>query len=288
MTTDIYLIHTLTNLHVGKGEAQYGIIDKEVQRDTLGGKLPVIHASGLKGAYRELFNQQVFPKPSPTLDHPTVVEIFGSEAGNSVSQKPGSYHFLDARLLTLPVRSSLRPYYLGTSFRILKELTETLKTFGDTTSNYFQALTALLDLESQLGENDNVLVFHGSPDSIIEDKIYNIKAVANFAPNPTLQTALNTLFEDYNLLAIFKGDAFDNVANKLPVIARNYLENGTSKNLWYEEVVPHKSRFYFSIIKPTNDTKFETGLAKVKHIAQIGGNATVGYGFCKISQLLSI
>ena len=28
---------------------------------------------------------------------------------------------------------------------------------------------------------------------------------------------------------------------ELPVLARNKLDNGISKNLWYEQVVPHES-----------------------------------------------
>ena len=33
---------------------------------------------------------------------------------------------------------------------------------------------------------------------------------------------------------------------ELPVLARNKLDNGISKNLWYEQVVPHESLFAFA------------------------------------------
>lgn len=68
----------------------------------------------------------------------------------------------------------------------------------------------------------------------------------------------------------------------LPVIARNKLDNGISKNLWYEEVVPHESIFYFPVLgedeKLLNQfTGLICGAAKV---LQFGGNASVGYGLC--------
>lgn len=48
-TTDTWLIQAISNLHAGKGDADFGIIDKHVQRDPVTG-LPVIFASSIKGA----------------------------------------------------------------------------------------------------------------------------------------------------------------------------------------------------------------------------------------------
>jgi CRISPR-associated protein Cmr4 len=42
-----YIIKTKTNLHVGSGDINFGIVDNEVQRDTIT-NLPVINASSLK------------------------------------------------------------------------------------------------------------------------------------------------------------------------------------------------------------------------------------------------
>ena len=66
----------------------------------------------------------------------------------------------------------------------------------------------------------------------------------------------------------------------LPVIARNYLENGISKNLWYEEVVPHGSVFYMLIITPGEENKLE-----MDEVKQIGGHASIGCGFTKFTKL---
>ena len=74
--------------------------------------------------------------------------------------------------------------------------------------------------------------------------------------------------------------------DNLPIIARNVLDNGESKNLWYEQVVPAETVFY-TLIDDTLDT--ESTLAKKiledNAIVQIGANATIGYGYCKFTNL---
>ena len=55
-TKQCFKITAKTNMHVGSGDTNYGIIDKLVQRDVLS-NLPMIHSSSLKGALREFFAQ---------------------------------------------------------------------------------------------------------------------------------------------------------------------------------------------------------------------------------------
>jgi CRISPR-associated protein Cmr4 len=63
----------------------------------------------------------------------------------------------------------------------------------------------------------------------------------------------------------------------LPVIARNNLQG--SGNLWYEEYVPHGSRFYMLAILPDGADASEAGKV-IPEIAQVGGNSSIGYGYC--------
>ena len=65
--------------------------------------------------------------------------------------------------------------------------------------------------------------------------------------------------------------------DNLPIIARNVLDNGESKNLWYEQVLPAETVLYTIIQEKSDD------LAKALDgkIVQIGANATIGYGYCK-------
>lgn len=70
--------------------------------------------------------------------------------------------------------------------------------------------------------------------------------------------------------------------DNLPIIARNVLEHGESKNLWYEQVLPAES-VLLTIIDGKGDTKIDDALKK--GIVQIGANASIGYGYCKFENI---
>lgn len=74
--------------------------------------------------------------------------------------------------------------------------------------------------------------------------------------------------------------AKDLTAHSLPIIARNHLNNGISDNLWYEEFVPRGSVFYTVIMTPEKECALNFG-----EPVQIGGNASIGYGFTKIEEI---
>lgn len=69
--------------------------------------------------------------------------------------------------------------------------------------------------------------------------------------------------------------------DNLPIIARNILDNGESKNLWYEQVVPAEAVFY-TIIDGGKDNALAEKLNN-EAIVQIGANATIGYGYCQFT-----
>lgn len=78
-------------------------------------------------------------------------------------------------------------------------------------------------------------------------------------------------------------DEFKNLCkeNELPIIARNVLDNGESKNLWYEEIVPAETIFYTFMQSPAE--KLESAIDG--HIIQVGANATIGYGYCQFTKI---
>ncbi len=71
--------------------------------------------------------------------------------------------------------------------------------------------------------------------------------------------------------------------DNLPIIARNVLENGESKNLWYEQVLPAETVLYTIIQEENNDLL--NALVGDGKLVQIGANATIGYGYCKFELL---
>lgn len=72
--------------------------------------------------------------------------------------------------------------------------------------------------------------------------------------------------------------------DNLPIIARNILDNGESKNLWYEQVLPAETILY-TLIDDKGDETLRTELNKNDTIVQIGAGATIGYGYCKFTEL---
>lgn len=71
--------------------------------------------------------------------------------------------------------------------------------------------------------------------------------------------------------------------DNLPIIARNVLENGESKNLWYEQVLPAETILYTIIQENSDDQGKKNTLFEALNgqIVQIGAGATIGYGYCK-------
>jgi len=273
MKVDLYKIDVLSNLHVGSGDINFDIVDNQVQKDYIT-NLPIIHSSSLKGAFREHFEN--------IGDSKTLIKyIFGAE-NNSNEIQPGAYSFFDAQLLTRPVRSNVKPYFNATSPDVLKNLIEAIDSFGiEFDEELKKELEYLSNIEIQ---NREAVIFEEIEGVILED-IENIRC-----NNKNLSENLKQFLGDN--LALFNFKDFKDLS--LPVLARNHLENGVSKNLWYEEVVPKKSKFFFCIAKPTNiDEKdksqkidgFENRFNKEGSKIQIGGNKSIGYGFTKIQKV---
>ena len=266
MTTDLYLITCITNMHAGSGGTNYGIIDNLVQRDTAS-ELPVIHSTSLKGALREFCTEN-------GCDEKMVRHIFGSEPreGNDKTT-PGNYKFFSAHLLSLPVRSDKRPYYNATCPLAINDFLEFCKhsnaTLPPSNNANLTEFTAIANGPFTFDGNAAMLEGKRATSGNFDTtKLSNVKTYVGDNP------------------ALFQNPGFTEIVKALPVIARNQLENGISQNLWYEEVVPRQSRFYFAVLREEKDVHVEEFSKKIQSsLVQIGANATVGYGYCKITKL---
>lgn len=242
-----YLITCLTNMHVGAGGTNYDVIDNQVQRDVTT-NLPTINASSLKGALREFFKNQ-WGESDNKLNH-----IFGRQDGI------GHYKFFSADLISLPVRAKNKAFYNATSPLLLSRVNNLADNLG---------LESLITKTEETAEENTPKTKDGN--DLLED----------------WQAKNGLTLEDVNIgenIALFSERDFKRLAKKLPVIARNKLDNGESKNLFYEEVIPRETRFVFFIAQ---DDKFNTEFEKAlsEDIVQIGANGSIGYGFCKINKI---
>ncbi|MCT7609854.1 type III-B CRISPR module RAMP protein Cmr4 [Aliarcobacter butzleri] len=270
MKTQLYKIKTLTNLHVGSGDTNFDIIDNQVQRDAIT-NLPNINSSSLKGAFREHFSQ---------FDANGMINyIFGPESSSNDSHETGAYSFFEAKLLTRPVRSNVKYFFNAISPSVIEEFLTSCEIFNISLDKELkESLKSLSMLKPEISKP---LIFEDIKGSILEDyegeyKQFDTSKLASFLGRDL------TLFNDKDFKSL-----------TLPVLARNQLDKGESKNLWYEEIVPKQTNFYFFIAKPANidladkankidgfERRFES-----TEIIQIGANKSIGYGFCKVEQI---
>lgn len=124
-----------------------------------------------------------------------------------------------------------------------------------------------------LPQQDESTLFHYvTSDSVIamlNDRVKLFNPSFNFA-KPANYNGKAVKTESDKLVSLCSDD-------NLPIIARNVLDNGESKNLWYEQVLPAETVLY-TIIQEKGD---DLAKALDGNIVQIGANATIGYGYCK-------
>lgn len=259
-TTDAYLLTCLTNMHVGVGGANYEVIDNMVQRDAITG-MPTVFSSSLKGALREFFKNQLGEENND------FIYIFGTDGTRNESLKGkeniGHFSFFGADLLSMPVRSKEIAYYNATSPFLIKQINEMANSLNTPTP---PITFSKVEIET------------GKPiTKIAGQTLEDWKSVGG------LTLDCKHIGEN---IALFNEKDFIRLAKRLPVIARNKLDNGQSKNLWYEEVVPRQSRFVFFVSKP-KDSNLKIDFDKIltEQPVQIGANGSIGYGFCTIEKI---
>lgn len=113
MIVTCFKLECLTNLHVGSGENNYNIVDREVEKDPVL-QSPTIFASGIKGALREHLQARGCRK---------IDEIFGKPlTKGSGDFSYGQVKILAANLLAMPMRatSGNAIYYMVSNRELLE------------------------------------------------------------------------------------------------------------------------------------------------------------------------
>ena len=217
-------------------------------------------------------------------------DIFGSDIIRRTGESsfPGKVRFLTACIMLLPFRAAYGryPYYLVTTKGILQQ-------FADLYRN-IKGTELVEGLDSAVSALDGEACYGTETDPIkLEDYVYDniqpvpeviAKASRSFAGSASMQKVM-----------IIPGFDFGGGRNRvvLPVLARNCLDDqGISRHLWYEEVVPHETVFYLPVL--SNGTAEGDRALDMFHsfisagggsLVQFGANATIGYGLTKVSAL---
>jgi CRISPR-associated protein Cmr4 len=263
--TRLILLHALTPLHVGTGQA-VGNVDLPIAREKATG-FPIVPASALKGVLRDNFNNQSW-----------ATQAFGD------TDQAGAWVFTDLRILCLPVRSFFGVFAYATCPLILERLQRHAQVFGikgfENLSVEVQGADIALASNSALGKGNKVyledldLTAKQSPEA---------DAVANAIAEKLLPNSERRYFTER--FAVVSNDVFTFLSETATeVVARVRLEDNTktvaSGGLWYEEAVPAEAIFYGFV----GAMSAEPSLASLQIDAplQIGGDATIGRGLCKV------
>lgn len=259
MSVFIYKVRLITNMHAGSGDADIGIVDNLVQRDVVT-DFPTVNSSGVKGALKEHCNRA-------GMENKDIKYIFGDSIGGSSFE--GNYKFFALNLAAVPVRSNARPYYLAVSKQSLEDMIAFAKQFKKKFVNS-------LNLERiSIQEKGKAFVKKTAEKY---ERIEGLDAVGNENIFDEIKELLSTEKD----IALLENNDFLERMRELPVIPRNHLDNGISKNLWYEQVVPKESIFYTAIVSDDESNKLEAAL---KEFVQIGANATIGYGITLFTEM---
>jgi len=315
-TTAILGLLAQTSIHAGAG-SQTGIIDLPIQREGHNG-WPCVFGSAVKGALRDKAEQQVIaglpadkrPKDAKSYEdiqkNDAIVSVYGS---SSAGDSAGAVIVTDARLLLFPVRSLTSQFKWVTCPDALRRYLADSKRLG-------------LPEDFEIPElNDNAeesmaIVHSGVQASPAGDK-QSLHSTDIFLEEYRFQTrqqdlspiiaALTQLMQRENAgqalqkqLVIVSDDSFAHLVNHAtPVNAHIALDalTKTTKGgaLWYEETLPPETLLYLCLsanaARDKNGTQSAADiLAKVLGLfdkapyLQLGGNETVGMGWCIVKQ----
>lgn len=256
MANHLFKIECLTNLHVGSGDINYNIIDNEVEKDAVTG-YPIIHSSGVKGALREHASKNKF-KGNESAE----VAIFGQKSGSG-DISTGTYKFLDANFISRPMRviNGEIASIPVISIDAINDFLHKITAFGCNIFGIEKVDMPDFKENRFLSNVSNIRVEGESTGDVPQEIAQQLAKLKDIIGE---KYAIAERINDYDL----------------PVVARNQLDNGESKQLWYEEVVPHGSVFYTIIITPENEMELE-----LRDIIHLGGHETIGYGFTKFTEL---
>jgi CRISPR-associated protein Cmr4 len=287
-----------TSLHAGAGQA-LGVIDLPIMREAHN-HWPCVFGSAVKGALRARAEAGKDSAKHLSPDEISLIFGHGPDGKGESSEYAGALSVGDARLLLLPVRS------LTTHFRWVT---------CPAALERFQRDAERLGLGEEIG---------GLPVPPVEDETALVAEAVNgghlfleeyrFEAQPTdleaIVAALAKLMPDglgdalRKQLAIVANDHFRHLAeHATPVNAHVSLDSATKTvkggMLWYEETLPPETLLYVGLNavasrRKDGETKLtaDAVMARLREslfgehpYLQLGGNETVGMGWCRAAFL---
>jgi CRISPR-associated protein Cmr4 len=282
-----------TSLHAGTGR-RTGVIDLPIMREAHT-HWPCVYGSAVKGALRAHAQRH-------STEAGWITDVFGPDTNNA-HEHAGALMVGDARLLLLPVRSLSSHFKWVTCPALLRRAAADAQRLGVAGAVGFGAATEKLkDEEAVLpqkpagqGADRHLFLEEFSFQIVRKDLSALIDWLARFGGDPTTFAAL---LQDQ--LAIVSDGMFAHLASfatpVTPHIAieheRKVVKNGA---LWYEETLPPETVLYVTLAATNSrragaqaDAQAILGHAlslfpDARPYLQLGGNETVGMGWCRIA-----
>lgn len=301
-------LFTETSLHAGAGQA-LGVIDLPIQREAHTA-WPCVFGSAVKGALRAR---------SKTAALQDIDLIFGPEldkAGERI-EFAGALAVGDARLLLLPVRSLTTHFRWVTCPAALQRFKRDVERMGLKASfatphpNPLPAGEGVKSeawLEVPSVAPDAALVIEGNGQVFLEEYRFREDSSQAVALGK-IASALARLMPDglaealKRQLAIVADDHFRHLAEQAtPVNAHVRLDDKKTVArgaLWYEETLPPETLLYVGLNavnarKPGSELAADAVMTRLRETLfgahpylQLGGNETVGMGWCRVALLPS-
>jgi len=242
-----FTITAKSSLHVGAGGENFWIVDNLVQRDP-STNLPCIYSTSLKGALREFMRDYL------NTDTKTLFKIFGNDKTDVVDD------IYESTMKEIANEINKNP-----------DLWRKLNIPGD-----FRFLQAEL-LSIPIHKENKIIHKVTCPwlQENFEEKLNLFECELSYGKKTETVICVDEILKNEEFCE--KVDDYH-----LPVIARNHLEDGTSTNLWYEQVLPRETKLFFPVLYENVELFEVFKEAVLSKPVQIGANASVGYGFCKI------
>lgn len=290
MKHSLLFLHAQTAIHAGTG-ATDSVVDLPVQREAHSG-YPCIFGSSVKGALRAKAEAQ---------QAAATAVLFGAKGStDNIAGNAGSLLISDARILLLPVRSLTGAFRWVTCPAVLSRFKQDAARFK-----------ANLNFPIPQVAIDHVICRDEQPTLYLEE--YRL-TVSHFDGLDAIIDALAPALNYDNStdmlgaqIAIISDDNFAYMAKyTLPVDAHIAIDSDTKivqqGALWYEETLPCDSVLYIGVAAAESRQRNEKdaeGASKFKTDAdvlndfknlfdagdpwlQIGGNETVGMGWCHV------
>ena len=289
-----------TSIHAGTGSHTGNIIDLPIQREGHN-NWPCIFGSAIKGAIRTRAEDSLNLPELEEKPNPSIKLIFGAEA-NEIDTHAGAVAFSDARLLLFPVRSLTSQFKWVTCPAALRRYQKDKARLGQEID--FKIPTHLLTKQDRAlipnGQQANTLFleeyrFKEKPANLV--KIIEEMVTLMQGDDAELTLLLR------KQLVIVSDDMFSYIVqHATPVNAHIRIESETKMvtqgALWYEETLPPETLLYVTLsgVKARSTENLDVTQTAQKMLEgvldlfppkkewlQVGGNETVGMGWCAIS-----